>query len=172
MKEFRDAIIRMHEHGTGKREIGRLLGIDDSTVRDSTDPSPSHSAATGMPRSWLRDYPALYSASLLLFQPLDLFQIWFQLLVLFRSAAYKVELEPIQSIVNEFLVATGPVPANGHVTATGPVPALVPATGPVPPLVTAPETVPALVLVTGSVPDLIPAIRPFPALVTAPGTEL
>ena len=33
MKEFRAAIIRMHERGTGKREIGRLLGIDESTVR-------------------------------------------------------------------------------------------------------------------------------------------
>ena len=33
MKEFRAAIIRMHERGVGKREIGRLLGIDESTVR-------------------------------------------------------------------------------------------------------------------------------------------
>uniref|UniRef100_A0A914EF83 Transposase n=1 Tax=Acrobeloides nanus TaxID=290746 RepID=A0A914EF83_9BILA len=33
MKEFRAAIIRMHERRTGKREIGRLLGIDESTVR-------------------------------------------------------------------------------------------------------------------------------------------
>src|SRR6185437_2544603 len=33
MKEFRAAIIRMNERGTGKREIGRLLGIDESTVR-------------------------------------------------------------------------------------------------------------------------------------------
>uniref|UniRef100_A0A914EI27 Uncharacterized protein n=1 Tax=Acrobeloides nanus TaxID=290746 RepID=A0A914EI27_9BILA len=33
MKEFRPAIIRMHEHGVGKREIGRLLGIHEATVR-------------------------------------------------------------------------------------------------------------------------------------------
>ena len=33
MKEFRPAIIRMHERGVEKREIGRLLGIHEATVR-------------------------------------------------------------------------------------------------------------------------------------------
>ena len=33
MKELRPAIIRMHQRGTAKREIARLLGIGESTVR-------------------------------------------------------------------------------------------------------------------------------------------
>uniref|UniRef100_A0A914C4I2 Transposase n=1 Tax=Acrobeloides nanus TaxID=290746 RepID=A0A914C4I2_9BILA len=33
MKEFRRAIIRIHERGVEKREIGRLLGIHEATVR-------------------------------------------------------------------------------------------------------------------------------------------
>src|SRR3954466_2520024 len=33
MKEFRAAIIRMHERGTGNSEIGRLLGKHEATVR-------------------------------------------------------------------------------------------------------------------------------------------
>uniref|UniRef100_A0A914DC76 Transposase n=1 Tax=Acrobeloides nanus TaxID=290746 RepID=A0A914DC76_9BILA len=33
MKEFRPAIIRMHERGIEKREISRLLGIHEATVR-------------------------------------------------------------------------------------------------------------------------------------------
>ena len=33
MKEFRPAIIRMHERGVEKGEIGRLLGIHEATVR-------------------------------------------------------------------------------------------------------------------------------------------
>uniref|UniRef100_A0A914DX00 Transposase n=1 Tax=Acrobeloides nanus TaxID=290746 RepID=A0A914DX00_9BILA len=32
MKEFRPAIIRMHERGVEKREIGRLLGIHEATT--------------------------------------------------------------------------------------------------------------------------------------------
>ena len=33
MKEFRAAIIRMHDNGVGNREIGRLLSISEATVR-------------------------------------------------------------------------------------------------------------------------------------------
>ncbi len=33
MKEFRSAIIRMHEFGVEKREIDRLLGIHEAIVR-------------------------------------------------------------------------------------------------------------------------------------------
>ena len=33
MKEFRQAIIRMHENGVGNREIARLLSISEATVR-------------------------------------------------------------------------------------------------------------------------------------------
>uniref|UniRef100_A0A914DQS9 Transposase n=1 Tax=Acrobeloides nanus TaxID=290746 RepID=A0A914DQS9_9BILA len=33
MKEFRPAIIRMHERGVEKCEIGRLFGIHEATVR-------------------------------------------------------------------------------------------------------------------------------------------
>uniref|UniRef100_A0A914D588 Uncharacterized protein n=1 Tax=Acrobeloides nanus TaxID=290746 RepID=A0A914D588_9BILA len=52
MKEFGAAIVRMHEIGTGKREIGRLLGIDESTRNATTKVNSTRKLKKALKKAW------------------------------------------------------------------------------------------------------------------------